>query len=166
MRRFNLRPLNELDRRRLLTWSAVLCAIPICLAPLAGRSSFELAGEQAAFDERFRTPAPDPVWNDKPVAVARDPFVPEGAPVSAPGIVSLDLPANFGAGASVRDVSQIPAVTGVVIGSSPRALIDDGTHVRVVAIGDLLAGFRIVAIDGAGVHLQNNVLIPLARNAP
>lgn len=178
-----MRPLHEHERRRMLTWSALLCAIPLCLAPLAGQSSFELASEQAAFNARFSAPSLETVWNDKPVDVSRDPFMPEhGHNVALlpepPGIVGMHvmqgaatgfvLPANRGAaGTPVQDGSPIPStVTAIVTGPSARALLDDGAHVRVVSVGDALAGSRIIAIDPSGVHLQNGTVMPLAEDNP
>jgi hypothetical protein len=177
-----LRPLNDAARRRMFAWSAVFCAVPLCLAPLAGRSSFELASERAAFDTRFNAPTLDAAWNGRPVDVARDPFMPE---VHTPRTLQADssivgmrvtqgeptgwvLPANRGAAGAPLIDAAVGAVnvTAVVTGSSPRALVDDGTHVRVVSIGDALAGSRIAAIDGNGVHLQNGTVLALAQESP
>src|SRR5579864_4440369 len=78
LRRFPmLPPLHDARRRKLLNVSALLCAIPILLAPIAGRSSFELASEQAAFNERFAPPAPPDDPSARPMPVSRDPFVPD-----------------------------------------------------------------------------------------
>jgi hypothetical protein len=177
-----LQPLDDAARRRVFAWSAVLCAVPLCLAPLAGRSSFELASERAAFDARFNAPTLDAAWNGRPVDIARDPFMPEvRAPRTAqadPSIVGMHvtqgettgyvLPANRGAvGTPLVDAPlESVNVTAVVTGSSPRALIDEGTRVRVVAIGDMLAGSRVAAIDGRGVRLQNGTLLVLAQEGP
>ena len=176
-----MHPLDDAQRRRLLTWSALLCAIPLCLAPLAGRSSFELASEQAAFNARFEAASPQNVWSDKPVTVARDPFVPEAPapalqnrdPVPATSVVGMHvtqgdsmgfaLPANAGAG-STRFGDNMPGivtVTAIVTGPSPHALIYDGEHVRVVGVGDMLVGSRVLAIDGSGLRLRNGTLLTL-----
>lgn len=176
-----MRPLDDAQRRRMLTWSALLCAIPLCLTPLAGRSSFELAGEQAAYDSRFATAALESVWHDKPLDVARDPFIPERPSrtlAASNGVVGLQvtqgqpigfaLPANRGArGTPVQDAALgFPAVTAIVSGASPRALIDDGAHVRVVGVGDMLAGSRVAAIDRTGVRLENGILLGLREDRP
>ena len=163
-----LQPLNDRERRTLLTWSAVLCAIPLCLAPLAGRSSFELASERAAFDARFSPPSIDAVWNDKPVVVARDPFVPERKPVvnATPAQSVIGMHVTQGQPIGFVVPSGTMAVRAVVTGASPRALIDDGARVRVVGIGDMLAGFKVVGIDRGGVHLQNGTVMPLPEENP
>ena len=174
-------PLDDRERRRLLTSSAILCAIPLCLAPLAGRSSFELASERAAFDARFNAPSLATVWHDKPLVVARDPFVAEhtggpsesgrtnsivGLHVTQGQPIGFALPPNSGASGTPVQASgaELPTVTAIVSGPSPRALIDDGIHVRVIGIGDPLAGSTVASIDGSGVHLQNGVLIALAED--
>lgn len=179
-----MHPLHDAQRRRLLTVSSILCAIPLCLMPLAGRTSFELAGEQAVFNARFDAPELRSVWNEKPVPVARDPFVPEGA--AAPGVrgrgtladdgivgmtvrqgdsMGFALPPNRGAaGTPLQATGGLPAITAVVTGSSPRALVDDGDRVRVVGIGDTLAGSRVMNISGAGVRLQNGALLTLTED--
>ncbi|HKU66884.1 MAG TPA: hypothetical protein VJP85_03815 [Candidatus Baltobacteraceae bacterium] len=160
-----MRPLDDRLRRQLFAWSATLCAIPLCLVPLAARSSFEVASERAAFDARFSAPALRLTWNRPPVNVSRDPFVPEvrveaGAP-AASGIVGVHVtqgqPIGFAGPAAV--------VTAVVTGPSPRALVDDGARVRVVGIGDVLGSKRIVSIDAVGVHLENGVLLPVLESA-
>lgn len=178
-----MRPLHEDERRRMLTWSALLCAVPLCLTPLAGRTSFEIATEQAAFQMRFSTPSLETVWNGKPVDIRRDPFQPEqgakNALAAAPGgLVGLHvtqgasigfiLPANHGsAGSPVQVTAQgNPSITAIVTGPSPRALIDDGAHVRMVGVGDALAGSRILAIDAAGIHLENGTVMPFAEEHP
>ncbi len=174
-----MRQLDDAHRRRLLTWSAVCCGISLCLAPLAGRSSFELASEQAAFNTRFSTAALQPIWTPKPVSVARDPFIPEVYGVNLPAPqdsivgmrvtqgdpIGFTLPANRGAaGTPLQDGDFAPQVTAIVIGPSPRALIDNGTQVRVVAVGDKLAGSRVTGIDENGVHLQSGVVLGLTED--
>jgi hypothetical protein len=39
-------------------------------------------------------------------------------------------------------------------------------RVRVIGIGDSLAGSRVTAINGAGVHLQNGTVLALAEDGP
>lgn len=162
-----MRPLDDARRRRLLTWSALCCAVSLCLAPIAGRSSFELAGERAAFNSRFTTPTLQPIWTPKPVSVARDPFMPEaGMQVTQGDPLGFALPPNRGAAGTPLQggAFETPRVTAVVTGALPRALIDDGTQVRVVAVGDMLAGSRVIAIDQSGVHLQTGAVLSVAED--
>lgn len=175
-----MRPLGETERKRMLTWSALFCAVPLCLAPLAGRSSFELAGEQAAFNARFSAPQLQSIWSDKPVTVSRDPFVPEAQGSAAEaayptsgGVVGMQVtqgdsmgfavPVNRGAGTTLAGAIGPLTVTATVTGPSARALVNDGGRVRVVGIGDPLSGSTVVSIDGSGVRLRNGILLPLSE---
>lgn len=169
-----MRSVNDKQRRRLLAWSALLCAIPVSLAPLAGRTSFELASEQAAFGARFSAPQLDGVWSDKAVSVLHDPFIAEageaarGTSVTKANVIGAHVTQGESTGITVPvggSVPQMPfTVTAVVTGVSPRALVDDGARVRVVGVGDPIAGSRVISIDGSGVHLQSGVLVPLAED--
>src|SRR6185437_1494457 len=162
-------PLDEASRRRMFAWSAVLCAIPLCLAPLAGRSSFEVAGERARFEARFSAPALEVTWHRHSVNVARDPFAVEkpveGGPVTAAGVVGVHVTQGQAIGYTVPGHGGAVRVTAVVTGVSPRALIDEGSGVRIVGVGDTLSGARIVGIDASGVHLQHGTLLALAQGA-
>lgn len=168
-----MQPLDEPARRRVLSWSALLCAVPLCLAPLAARSSFELASERAAFAARFTAPPLQSTWAEKPVAVARDPFVPQGpaqAPADAPhghDVVGLHVtqgqPIGYVAAAAPAAAAT---VTAVITGTSPRALIDAGGSTRVVGVGDSFSGSRIASIDASGVRLRNGVFLPISAGIP
>jgi len=168
-----LHPLDESTRRKIVACAAFCCAVSLCLAPLAGRTSFELARERRVLAARFRTPELDAPRRDQPVAVARDPFIAERdedapnreVPVAAnENVVGMRVmqgqPIGFAVGYGV------PQITAVITGTSPRALADDGAHVRVIAIGDSLAGSRVVSIDGAGVRLSNGTVLRLAEDRP
>lgn len=171
-----MHPLDERQRRRALLWSALLCAVPMCLAPLAARSSFEIAGEKAAIDTRFNAPPLERTWNQKPVRIARDPFMPETRDTTAPapvpaqkGIVGMHVTQGAPIGYTARSThasGTMPLVTAIVTGPSPRALVDDGLHVRVVGIGDPLGGSRVIYIERSGVRLANGTVVPLTEDQP
>jgi hypothetical protein len=184
-----LQPLDDHRRRRLLTLSAMLCAVPVFLAPLAGRSSFELASEKAAFNTRFSNPSIPVVWNAPPVTVARDPFEPDGADILKPtgdypappdgaNVVGMRvqqgqsmgfvLPANRGAsGTPVQDaVFSIPTVRAIVTGASSRALIEENGETLVVGIGDVVTGSPIVSVDSSGIRLKNGTVFALTEERP
>ena len=171
-----MRPLDEWQRRRALLWAALLCAVPMCLVPLAARSSFEIAGERAAIVTRFNAPPLERTWNQRPVAIARDPFMPETRDTSAPapvpareGIVGMHVTQGAPIGYTAQPAhasGTAPLVTAIVTGPSPRALVDDGLHVRVVGIGDPLGGSHVISIERAGVRLANGTLVPLTEDQP
>lgn len=183
-------PLHDARRRKLLNVSALLCAIPVLLAPIAGRSSFELASEEAAFNQRFAPPAPSVDPAARPMPVSRDPFVPDrlitlpapaafssspnsesvvGMQVTQGESTGIALPSNRGAlGTPVTDSSlALPSVRAIVTGGgSAHALVDDGAHVSVVGVGDKLDGSKITSIDATGVRLANGMLLTLAEVLP
>jgi len=184
-----LLPIDDRARRRLLTFSAILCAIPAFLAPLAARSSFELSAEQAAFNARFVAPRVPVAWNPRPIAIGRDPFIPDdrqdaatdNANPASPGAggvlgmqvvqgqsIGFPLPSNRDAsGMSLQDAAfGVPTVSAIVIGTSARALVEENGRARVIGVGDFIAGSRVIAIDRAGVHLKNNLVFALMEDRP
>lgn len=166
-----MRPLDDTQRRRTLLCSVLLCVVPLFLAPLAGRSSLEVAGERAMLDARFSAPSLAATWSAKPVNVARDPFIPEVAKSAvaprAGAVVGVHVTQGQPIGyAASPNQGPILGVVAIVTGASPRALVDDGSHVRVVGIGDVLDGSRILRIDRAGIHLVNGTVLALAEDEP
>lgn len=151
-----MRPLHDGARRRLLCYSALLCAAPLFLAPLAGRSSFELRDEQAAYDRRFRAVA-ELKASSMAVSVARDPFVPD-TPRGNGMRVMQGRPIEF-----IAPLKTV--VRAIVTGPAPRALVEDNGQARIVGAGDELGGVKVLRIDRSGVRLQNGVLLMLARPA-
>lgn len=156
----------------MLALAAVCCAVPLCLLPLAGRSSLELAGDQAALDARFEAPLLQVVWSRHSVALVRDPFVGETlqhgtAPEQSTsrGVIGMHVTQGTPIG-FLADKQAGETVSAVVVGASPRALVDDGGAVRVVAIGDRLGGSRVTGIDGRGVRLANGSLLELGGGEP
>ncbi len=183
-----MRPIHDAQRRRLLILSATLCAVPIVLSPLAGRSSFEIPDERVAFDERVSVPSVAPARYPGPVTITRDPFVPDAPPVqTAPlallvpppsGVVGMPvvqgqpigfaLPPNRGAGGSpLEDASfGAPVVRAIVRGASTRALVEDGTGSHVVGIGDVVAGSPVVWIGSSAIRLKNGSILSLTQVRP
>jgi hypothetical protein len=121
------------------------------LTPVAGRTTFEVAGERAAFDSRFSLPSSSTWWNERPLRILRDPFVPEKQ-TQAP--------------TSTIPSAAMPVVTAIVTGRAPHALVEDRGRIRVVAVGDSLGGSRVAAIDERGARLQNGLLLPLTEDRP
>ncbi len=179
-----MRPIHDVQRRRLLALSAMFCSLPIVLAPLAAQSSFELPTERSAFDARITVPVPPRPAGTKPVVAARDPFVPDAGaqaqiarvPVPAAEPISgmrveqgqplgFALPANAGALGSppAGEVSGLLAVRAIVKGASARALVDEGGAVRVIAVGDALGGSIVTAIDASRIRLKNARVLVLEQ---
>lgn len=142
-----MRPLIETDRRRLFGFSAVLCAAPLVLAPLAARSSFGITSGHRAFEASLELRMPVPV-KPRSFSVTRDPFVADA------GTDPASVPTASEAGA--------PVVRALVTGSVPYALLDAGGLLRIVRSGDGVAGSTVRSIDAGGVHLQDGRVISLA----
>jgi hypothetical protein len=159
-----------IDRR---TRAAVACA---ALMTFAGALR---VAPTTAHDETAPTrQAVPPQATPKPERVTavlprRDPFAggpsPAGASATPAAVVQATLPAipavlsalppNAGAGGASFPFAPAEHVSAVVTGSHPFALIDDGSTTRLVSPGDRFDGERIVAIDGAGVHLETGTTL-------
>lgn len=96
----------------------------------------------------------------------RDPFAaePEAAPLpSIPAAIGA-LPPNPGA------VALLPSgtirVTAIISGSRPYALVDEDGGTRIVSVGDLLRGERVVAIAADGIRLTHGAILRIAPSTP
>jgi hypothetical protein len=163
-----LKPLHNGARRKLLACSAMICAVPVLLAPLAARSEFELPAEKAAFNGHFSVPRLPVIVYSRPVSAARDPFIPDAPASGNRGDASLPFAA--GGGIAGRRVVQgqpigfeVPVVRAIVTGLSPRALVEEDRQVRVVGVGDPIDGSRIVAIGANGVLLKNGMVLAVTE---
>ncbi|MBV8644918.1 MAG: hypothetical protein JO225_13515 [Candidatus Eremiobacteraeota bacterium] len=124
------------------------------------------------------TPAP-PVQREAAVVPSRDPFAgPDPAKSAAPSstIAALPtvpgaLPPNLGAqGGPLPAPPPLARVTAIATGAHPSALVEEAGNVRLIGLGDKLAGASVDAIDAAGVHLSDHTTLGLdsapARAAP
>ncbi len=140
------------ERRMFAAIALALCVVPLCLAPLAGRSAKEMSTERALYEARFsQTPAPSATDSD-PV---RDPFAGEETPAPS---------ASAGPAAGIRTTPApvVIAVHAVVTGSAARALVEENGRVRIVEPGDALGNARVEAIVGDGIRLSNGTFISLS----
>ncbi|MEA2784509.1 MAG: hypothetical protein QOF71_613 [Candidatus Eremiobacteraeota bacterium] len=111
----------------------------------------------------------------------RDPFAGGEAPAvrssAVPPIPQIPaalrpLPPNAGASGTGFPFSPVAgstaAVTAVITGTHPFALIDDGGTTRMLTVGDRVAGEAIVAIDADGVRLSGGTALaaPHVRPTP
>jgi hypothetical protein len=162
-RSLSLFPLDDASRRNVLSIAVSCCTIAVLLAPLAGRSSFELAAEQAAFDQRFKTPPPLPTKNVRgALRITRDPFAAEHTAIpSSASVAGTRVTQGQSTGMSIP---ALPSVTAIISGPSPRALLEQDGKIRIVAIGDRISGVEIVAITAAGVRLRGGALLSIAED--
>ena len=111
----------------------------------------------------------------------RDPFAGGDAPPARSSVVPplpqipaalRPLPPNAGASDAGFPFALAPhssaAVTALITGPQPFALIDDAGTTRMLTIGDRFAGETIVAIDADGVRLSGGLTLtaPHARPIP
>lgn len=124
----------------------MLCALALCLLPVAGESALQIHTDQRTFDTRFAgtavTPAPD---ESLP---ARDPFEPDIAQLPA----AVQLP------------KETVAVHAIVAGSDPRALIEEAGRMRIVQVGDSVRSSTVRAITADGLMLADGSKLRLEAN--
>ena len=62
--------------------------------------------------------------------------------------------------AQVRPLPSGTFVVAVILGATPRALLELGRQTRIVGLGDSVAGYRVVAIDERGIVLSDGNRLP------
>ncbi|HWT06909.1 MAG TPA: hypothetical protein VN224_14190 [Xanthomonadales bacterium] len=108
------------------------------------------------------TPAARPAAaSQAPVATAAIPPLPQIPAALRP------LPPNAGAGDAsfpfATAARTSAAVTAVITGPHPFALVDEGGTTRVLTVGSRIDGDQIVAIDAGGVQLSGGTKLAVAR---
>lgn len=167
-----MRAVSDFNRKRLLCMAAALCTTSVALAPLAGRSSFELTRERALYAERFSSPALPASTKRAAISRVRDPFVADAVPIAQGGMPLGGAVLNpvsgmrVVQGASTGFPLGVPIVRAIVSGDTPHALVEDGGRVRVVGVGDALAGSLVASIDRQGIRLGNGVRLGFAGSRP
>jgi hypothetical protein len=153
-----MQPLDERRRKHFSAFSAILCSVPIFLVPLAGRSSLELPTSKASIQGHYEIPRLTPVLQARAVKILRDPFVADAE------VTGKAEPHPLTAFDSSMPI--VPIVHAIVSGPAPRALVVENGSDRIVAVGDVLAGSRITAIDPTGVRLANGAIFSLSEGTP
>jgi hypothetical protein len=95
--------------------------------------------------------------------VKRDPFA---APAVAAMPGSQDNASTMDDKAALERVDASPVLRAIVLGASPKALIDIGGHTSLVGVGSPLAGSRIVAIQATGIELADGSRLKLLEATP
>ena len=167
-----LPPIRDNDRRFVIALATILCSSSIVLLPLTAQSARDSSADVALAASGVPLEAPAPL-SFPAISVTRDPFASDAAAPesSASATAPLDtqnivLPPNAGAGEDSPAPGSAVAVRAVVLGSQSRALVDFGSTVRVMAVGDVLSGAAIASIDGEGVTLSNGTHILLTQARP
>lgn len=164
------------DERRTLIQTGVLlicgaCAVlPFTISP----ASVSAQAQEAPNALYLAAPVVPGRLRFPDVSVNRDPFIPDqtgqsslAVPLdasSSDGGIGIVLPPNPGAsGDSIPSSAPTGiAVRAIVLGDQSRALIDIGSSVRVVGIGDLIGSATVRAIDAHRVILSNGMKLTLA----
>jgi hypothetical protein len=136
-----LTPLHDRQRAVLFRWGVLAVFAASALAPLSGLPSREarLPGT-TSLQTNLR---PLPPFRLPAILIGPDPFIPKAAAI----------PSNA-------------AVSGVIFGGAPHALIEIGGKELIVGIGDPIGGARVVRLDDRGVYLSDGSLIPLRGVQP
>ncbi len=100
-----------------------------------------------------------------PLPIPPLPALPPGAVGELPSGAIGPLPPNIGAGVGLPPTDGV-RVTALITGARASAIVEDRNGTRVVAVGDLVAGDRVTAIDAAGVHLARGTVHPLSPAGP
>lgn len=134
------------DRTRSLLFGAsgVLCAVGLCLLPVAGQSALQIHTARQTLDDRLSgIPVTEPA--DDPVPV-RDPFASEDAPQG---------------NAAVKPVRAAVAVRAIIAGDDPHALVEEAGRIRIVQLGDPLRSATVRAITTQGLVLSDGTALRL-----
>jgi len=135
------------ERRTLLRAALMMCAASLAMLPLTSQSSLEAgAGTVTATSSSARGNELETL-SFPSIALDRDPFVP-GVAMPDAAMSAADSRENGGSGAVVR---------AVVTGTEPRALVEIGTVVRVVGIGDAVGTAKVLEINASGVTLSGGI---------
>ncbi len=137
--------LGNHERRMLLRFGTMLalggCAIlPFTFSPSTVVANAQSIGESGA----VRAPRVPGRLVFPEIAIERDPFTPTVAMQNA----------NAGEPGA-------PTIRAIVLGEAPRALVDVGSGVQMLGIGDKLGADTIVEIDAKGVQLSGGARLAL-----
>jgi hypothetical protein len=163
-----VRPLDSKERAAAFRTSIGVCVIALALFPLA--SPMEFKAEAGSMLPVLARPQPnvEPAGKVKDAKIERDPFVPDAASLPIVRIASsgdegaMTLPLNDGASADAAGALP-PSVRAVVLGATPHALLRVGDSSRIVGVGDLVEGSRIVQIGASGLRLESGETLPLEK---
>jgi hypothetical protein len=151
------------DRRSLARLASMLIIGAIGVLPLTTQSS-SVAG---AADVRARNDQTDlalpPRLTFPAYSVSRDPFVPEQS-IRAKldgSVLRVGQGSSIGVVLPPGTLSSASIVRAIVLGNPARALVEDGSSVRVLGIGDRIGELVVVAITADGITLSDGTRLML-----
>ena len=167
------------ERRKMVRLSMMLMLGGFAVLPLTAQSSF-VAGAAGAHAPSYEASLTMPARLTFPAfSISRDPFVPsqgvrerlEGAAMrlGQGEDIGAVLPPNAGAAGAAPSLPHTvpvaaPILRAVILGSPPRALVEEDGTVRVLAAGDRIGDLRVTAIGAQGVTLSDGTHL-LLRDA-
>jgi hypothetical protein len=142
-----VRPLSTNQRRSYLRCSLCACAGALMLMPIALPPDLQAESSPTpatAHHERLSLDA----QKVPTVHIVRNPFE------------SVDATASASGPNAANGAAPGPTVAAVVLGSAPKALINEGGNVATIGVGSIVAGRKVVSIDSGGVRLEDGTLLP------
>jgi len=151
-------PIRDETRRR--------CSVLAVASLVAGIATLPLTVRSAAIvpSARARLSTDVPQARETPVEIRRDPF--RGDPSEPHTERPPTAPTGAISRVALAPIADRPAVSAIVVGAHPFALLEDGGVSQLRTLGDRVGTHRIVAITLAGVRLDDGSLIALASGAP
>jgi hypothetical protein len=157
------RPITTNQRRTITRASLATCIVSLLLLPLAmpPRTS---AGAAHDISSAMRVlPDIPPPLTYPAVTIRHDPFVRAALPITGGDDDMLPpdfvLPPNAG-------IASPPHLKALILGVSPKALVEIDGQTAIVGIGMKLEGAAIVRIDSRGVELDNGERLGLEVRRP
>jgi hypothetical protein len=139
------------QRRTLLRLGVAASVASLIILPLTDMSPVTASAGMQIADGVKRLPnAPLPL-SFPPIPLDRDPFV-------ADADAQMPLQGDRG---RIDEAGTAAVLRAVVTGTEPRALVELGSTVRVVGIGDRLGGATVTAITRTGLLLSSGIELPL-----
>ncbi|MEO9170268.1 MAG: hypothetical protein ABI282_10955 [Candidatus Baltobacteraceae bacterium] len=167
-----LPPLRDSDRRRLVFLSIALSCSSVALLPLSAQSSSSGASDRGPIVAASIPDVPSALRFPE-VVVSRDPFVPAAGAQSVKPVVDtlvpdgIVLPPNSGADGIPGGENTAPVpraiVRAIVLGPQSRALVEMGSAVKILEVGDSIGSAVISSIDANGINLSTGLHIPLTE---
>lgn len=157
------RPLTTNQRRSITRASLATCIVSLLLLPLAVPPRTSAGTAQGILGTmRVLPEIPSPLTY--PVLTIRhNPFMRAALPIAGgdEGALPPDfvLPPNAG-------IASPPHLKALILGFSPKALIEVEGQTAIVGIGMRLEGAAIVRIDSRGVELDNGERLRLEARRP
>lgn len=157
------RPLTTNQRRSVTRASLATCIVSLLLLPLAmpPRTS---AGTARGISGTMRVlPEIPPPLTYPALTIRHNPFERPAPPIAGGGEDMLPpdfvLPPNAG-------IASPPHLKALILGVSPKALIEVDGQTAIVGIGMKLEGAAVVRIDSRGVELDNGERLELEAHRP